>query len=121
VTAKELVDRQFVTLDLGESHEVEGVVLPRFSVWKLNKFGIPEDLIALSQALPVAKTPISEATSKLDRDDVVAIVRKEIKAAEKRDKKDDEQLIKNALISLFKTFYTKRSFWAGDISVDRTS
>jgi hypothetical protein len=120
VTARELVDRQFVTLDLGESHEVEGVVLPRFSVWKLNKFGIPEDLIALSRALPAA-APITEAESKLSREDVAAIVRKEIKAAAKRDKKDDEKLIKNALISLFKALYTKRSFWAGDISVDRSS
>jgi histidyl-tRNA synthetase len=121
VRARDLVDSQFVTLDLGESLEVEGVVLPRFSTWKLNKFGIPEDLLALTQVFPPEQRPLSEALSKADKDEIVRLVKKEIKAFEKSDKKDDMTLIKNALVSLFKAFYTKRSFWTGDISGDRSS
>jgi histidyl-tRNA synthetase len=121
VRARDLVDSQFVTLDLGESLEVEGVVLPRFSTWKLNKFGIPEDLIALTQVFPPEKRALSEAISKADKDEIAKIVKKEIKAFGKADKKDDMTLIKNALVSLFKAFYTKRSFWTGDISGDRSS
>lgn len=119
--ARDLVDAQFVTLDLGESLEVEGVVLPRFSTWKLNKFGIPEDLLALTQVFPPEKRSLSEALSKADKDEIARIVKKELKAFEKADKKDDIKLIKNSLISLFRALYTKRSFWTSDISGDRSS
>jgi hypothetical protein len=120
VRARDLVDSQFVTLDLGENLEVEGVVLPRFSTWQLNRFGIPTDLIALTQILP-AKKSLSESLSRADREEIARIVKKELKGFEKQDKKDDMTLIKNALVSLFKAFYTKRSFWTSDISGDRSS
>lgn len=119
--ARDIVDSHFVTLDLGESLEVEGVVLPRYSTWKLNKYGIPEDLLALTQVFPVEKKSLSESLSKADKDEVAKIIRKELKAFEKDDKKDDMVLIRNALVSLFKAFYSKRSFWINDISGDKSS
>lgn len=119
--ARDLVDAQYVTLDLGESLDVEGFVLPRYSTWKLNRFGIPEDLLSLSQIFPAEKKAISEALSKADKEEVARIIKKELKAFEKSDKKDDMTLIRNALVSLFKAFYSKRSFWTSDISGDRSS
>ena len=118
-----LLDDSFVTIDIGESIPtgVEGVVLPRYSTWKLNKFGIPEDLIALSKIFPPEKKGISESLSKADKDEISKIVKKELKSFEKDDKKDDMTLIRNSLVSLFKAFYSKRSFWVNDITGDRSS
>lgn len=129
--AKELVDAQFVTVDLRENHSIEGVVLPRFSTWKVNSKGIPTELIVLSSMLSsssanmssdrVSTVKLSEALSSSDKEQIARIVKKEIKASEKQDKKDDTELVRNALISFVRTLYTKRSFWTSDIQRGRSS
>jgi len=129
--AKELVDSSYVTVDLREDHSIEGVVLPRFSTWRVNSKGIPTELIALSSMLAsssanlssdrVSAVKLSEALSSSDKEQIARIVKKEIKASEKKDKKDDTELVRNALISFVRTLYTKRSFWASDIQGGRSS
>lgn len=125
VTARSLidaaVDRQVFVLDLGEDAKYYEVNLPRFTTWySPGKRGLTPELIALSHMLK-PKAPLTEALSKEDRSQIEKIVKKELDAFAKQDKKDDVTLVKNVLISFVKSLYAKRSAWTSDLSADKTS
>jgi hypothetical protein len=124
VTARSLidsaVDRQVFVLDLGEDAKYYEVNLPRFTTWYApGRRGLTPELIALNQMLNPKS--ITEALSKEDRSQVEKIVKKELEAFAKQDKKDDLTLVKNVLISFVKSLYAKRGAWTSDLSADKTS
>jgi hypothetical protein len=79
------------------------------------------DLRPLAAAVtpPDGRVVLSEELSAADRKEVAQICRSELK-----DGKFDERTlkaIKAALTSLFKTLYTRREFWRGDLSLNASS
>jgi hypothetical protein len=126
--AKELIDSDIngrvILLDLGEDVENLEVTIPRYTTWLLpNRRGLPPELLALNQAVQqnLVTKPILENLSKSDKSEVKRIIKAEMEKFAKKDKKDDTILVRNVLISLFKTLYTKRGSWMSDLTGERAS
>lgn len=109
---EQLIGRRLVLLEGGEFR----------ALTEVTRDGEVVALSFLGASVPAAtdlRIFIGEELSERDRDEVARIARGELKG----DKIDERVLrgVKNALTSLFATFYTRRAFWRNELSINPQS